>query len=76
MEHKRKIKLSETGDVREFVASASKCDFDIDVFYNRITVDAKSLLGVFSLDLSKRLTVVYSGVNSDFERTLQKFCAA
>ena len=36
-------------DVKEFVAAATKCDFDIDVTYNKVIVDAKSFLGVLSL---------------------------
>ena len=32
-------------------------DFDIDVFYNRIIIDAKSILGVLSMDLTQVLTV-------------------
>ena len=40
-------------EVKEFVSVAGKCDFDIDVYYNRITIDAKSIMGIFSLDLSK-----------------------
>ena len=54
----RKIKLNPE-DVKGFVAAATKCDFDIDVFYNRIIIDAKSMLGVLSLDLSRELTVKY-----------------
>ena len=36
----RQIKLNETGDVKEFVNEASKYEFDIDVFYNRVIIDA------------------------------------
>ena len=32
MEHQ--IKLNATEEVKEFVNAASKCDFDIDIFYN------------------------------------------
>ncbi len=32
-------------------------DFDIDIFYNRVIIDAKSILGVLSMDLSQALTV-------------------
>ena len=39
------IMLNATEDVKEFVNAASKCDFDIDISYNRIIIDAKSLLG-------------------------------
>ena len=72
----RKIKLNETSDVKEFVNGANKCDFEVDVFYNRILIDAKSILGVLSMDLSKVLTVKCHGENQDFERVLQKFAAA
>ena len=71
-----KIKLNATEDVQEFVKAASKCDFDIDVYYNRILIDAKSILGVLSLDLTKVLTVDCHGENQDFNRTLQKFAVA
>ena len=40
-------------DVKHFVDVASKCDFDIDICYNRYVIDAKSIMGIFSLDLSK-----------------------
>ena len=70
MEHKRKIKLT-PADVHEFVTSAEKCDFDIDVFYNRVTIDAKSILGVLSLDLTKVLTVQFNGENREFEAYLE-----
>ena len=43
----KKIKLNAAEDVKEFVRSASRCDFDVDICYNRILIDAKSLLGVF-----------------------------
>lgn len=37
----KQIKLNATEEVQEFVKAAGKCDFDIDVFYNRIIIDAK-----------------------------------
>ena len=48
----REIHLSRE-TVQDFVSEASKCDFDVDLGYNRIVVDAKSIMGIFSLDLSK-----------------------
>ena len=42
----RHIRLNETEDVKEFVNEAAKCDFDIDISYNRIIIDAKSILGI------------------------------
>lgn len=59
------------GEVQHFVNVASKCDFDIDISYNRYIVDAKSFLGVYGLDLRRPLKVSYDGYNSDFEKMLQ-----
>lgn len=69
----RKIRLSQD-EVKHFVSVASKCDFDIDIAYNRYVVDAKSFLGVYGLDFSKVLTVHYNGYNAEFEELL-KSCA-
>ena len=71
----RKIKLTDLKDVKEFVHAAEQCDFDIDVFYNLI-IDAKSILGVLSLDLSRELTVKYGGQNMEFEDILSKYATA
>ncbi|MFR4784488.1 MAG: hypothetical protein ACLUAR_17790 [Pilosibacter sp.] len=41
-------------------------------FYNRMIIDAKSLLGVLSLDLTKILTVEFDGENIPFEEFLER----
>ena len=56
-----KIKLNATEEVQEFVNAATKCDFDIDIYYNRFLIDAKSILGILSMDLTKVLTVECHG---------------
>ena len=61
----KQIKLNAKEDVQEFVKAAGKCDFDIDVFYNRIIIDAKSILGVLSMDLTQVLTVPVSYTHLD-----------
>lgn len=71
----RRIMLSKE-EVKNFVNRASKCDFDIDIAYNRYTVDAKSILGVLALDLRQVLTVRYNGFDADFESYLGKFALA
>ena len=62
----RQIRLNATEDVKEFVNEATKCDFDIDVSYNRIVIDAKSLLGILSMDLTRVLTVRCYGEMTKF----------
>lgn len=65
-----KIILQTITDAKRFVAESTKCDFDIDVFYNRVTIDAKSILGVLSLDLTQVLTVQFNGDNAAYEEYL------
>ena len=72
----KRIILPTVEEAKKFVAAASRCDFDIDVFYNRIVIDAKSLLGVLSLDLTRVLTVEYNGENEEFEAFLAEKAAA
>lgn len=69
----RKIKLPAVDDAKQFVSVASKCDFDIDVFYNRVVIDAKSIMGVLSLDLTRDLTVKYGGSDMQFENFLSSY---
>ena len=71
-----KIKLNATEEVQEFVNAATKCDFDIDTYYNRFLIDAKSILGILSMDLTKVLTVECHGESKEFDRTLKKFAVA
>lgn len=66
----RRIMLHTLEDAKAFVAEATRCDFDIDVFYNRVIIDAKSILGVLSLDLTRALTVEFSGDSEAFEAFL------
>ena len=70
MKKQRKIKLTSIMDVKEFVTVASECDFDVNIVCSRMVVDAKSVLGVLSLDLSKALTVEYDGEDRALETVL------
>lgn len=72
---RRRIRLR-PDEVKDFVAAASKCDFDIDIAYNRYVVDAKSIVGVFGLDFRQILTVSYVGYNAEFEQFMQRFAVA
>lgn len=72
----KKIKLNEFEEVRDFVRSAETCDFDVDISYNRIIIDAKSLMGVLSLDLTKVLTVKYNEEDMHFSNILEKYAVS
>lgn len=51
------ISLKSITDVKDFVNIVNKYDFDIDLTSGRYVVDAKSIMGIFSLDLSKPIRV-------------------
>lgn len=50
---KTTVSLQAINDVKEFVDIVMKYEFDIDLVSGRYAVDAKSIMGIFSLDLSK-----------------------
>ena len=50
---KTTVNLQAINDVKEFVNIVMKYDFDIDLVSGRYAIDAKSIMGIFSLDLSK-----------------------
>lgn len=54
----KNIQLLSINDVKEFVNATTLADFEIDLVSGRYTVDAKSIMGIFSLDLSKPITLV------------------
>ncbi len=68
-----KIKLNTIEDVKAFVATASACDFDIEVSYQEQNVDARSLLGMLNINLDYTLNVVSYGYDKDLERILKKY---
>ena len=72
MMKQKEVNFVSADEAKEFVRISSGCDFDVNVFYNRMIIDAKSLLGVLSLDLTKILTVEYDGENAPFEAFLER----
>lgn len=61
------ISLNSIDKVKAFVNDISKYDFDFDLVSGRYVIDAKSIMGIFSLDLSKpiNLNVHTEGNNLD-----------
>lgn len=51
------ISLKSINDVKDFVNVVNRYDFDVDLTSGRYVVDAKSIMGIFSLDLSKPIKV-------------------
>lgn len=59
-----KVNLNSVKDIQDFVNIVSKFSDDIDVSSSRSMVDAKSIMGLFSLDLSKPVEVTTTGQQS------------
>jgi len=61
------VQLSSIADVKQFVntATAQKCD--IDLVSGRYIIDAKSIMGIFSLDLAKNIRVEVHGTDQEAE---------
>ena len=68
------IKLLTIEDIRKFVDIVTRQDFDIDLSSGRYVVDAKSIMGIFSLDLmNKILLTAHSDNTEKLEEELAKF---
>lgn len=59
------VTLDSINDVKNFVNAVNKYEFDVDLVSGRYIVDAKSIMGIFSLDLSKPITVNIQSDNAD-----------
>ena len=70
------IKLSLAENVKTFVNTVNRYPYDMDLRAGRHLVDAKSILGIFSLDLSKPITLeVYTDDCEDLMNDIQSFLA-
>ena len=69
-----KILLSTINDVKSFVNIVSKYDFDVDLISGRYAIDAKSIMGIFSLDLSKPISLeAHTDDGEAFLAEIEKF---
>lgn len=60
------ISLNSIDKVKSFVNLIAKFDFDFDLVSGRYVIDAKSIMGIFSLDLSKPIDLnIHADSNID-----------
>ena len=68
------ISLTQVSQVRDFVRLVNQFLFDVDMVSGRYTVNAKSMLGIYSLDLSRPLQVlIYSDDCEELKNALEAF---
>ena len=60
------ISLNSIDKVKSFVNAITQFDFDFDLISGRYVIDAKSLMGIFSLDLSTPIDLkIHAEENKD-----------
>ena len=60
------ISLNSIDKVKSFVNDITRFDYDFDLVSGRYVIDAKSIMGIFSLDLSKPIELnIHSESNAD-----------
>lgn len=77
---KVKILLDSIDKVKNFVNTLIKFDCDFDISSSRYTIDAKSIMGIFSLDLSKPIELTFelgekcdSGLVAEYIEQIKEF---
>jgi len=71
------IKLTFAEEVKAFVNTVNRYEYEVDLRSGRHVVDAKSILGIFSLDLSKPITLeIYNDDCDDLVQDIQQFTTA
>lgn len=74
MEQKNiKINLNNIGDIKKFIKVVSNFMSDVDIIADRVVLDAKSIMALYSLDLSQN---VYVRIISDDVIECRNFDAA
>lgn len=69
-----KIKLNSISDVQNFVTAVSRFNGDIDLKSDRYVVNAKSIMGIFSLDLMQPVDMtVYADSADELIKDIKDF---
>ncbi len=67
------ISLNSIDKVKAFVNDITKFDCDFDLVSGRYVIDAKSIMGIFSLDLSKPITLNVHGDDEEIMKVLSNY---
>lgn len=69
----KEIKITDYPDLTIFVNKATAVDGDVTARRGKYCIDAKSLMGVLSLDLSQGAVIEYPKDAEDFEIFIRKY---
>lgn len=66
------VLLNSIENVKKFISIVDQCPYDVDLVSGRYVIDAKSIMGIFSLDLSKPIPLhvhVPTGEETKFDES-------
>ena len=66
-----KVSLNSIDKVKTFTNDISRFAFDFDLVSGRYVIDAKSLMGIFSLDLSKAIDLNIHASEEDLDEVME-----
>lgn len=68
------ISLNSIEKVKSFVNDIARFDSDFDLVSGRYVIDAKSIMGIFSLDLSKPINLnIHADEDTEIIETLKSY---
>ena len=70
---KRQIKMSQIKDATDLVQRATMVDGDVTITKGKYSIDAKSVMGIFSLDLTTGVTIEYPDDATAFDDFIKAF---
>ena len=73
---KMKLQLGDLGSVKKFVNITSQYSDEISLVRDHYIIDAKSILGIFSMDLTRPVDLVCDRTNDSLRHDLHDFVIA
>ena len=65
------ISLNSIDKVKSFVNAITQFEFDFDLISGRYVIDAKSIMGIFSVDLSKAVDLRIHAEGTEAEKAME-----
>lgn len=69
------ITINSIDKVKSFVNTITKFSFEVDMISGRYVIDAKSIMGIFSLDLSNPIDLIIHAEGTQLEQALEQIQA-
>lgn len=71
------ISINTIDKVKRFVNLTNRCEADVDIISGRLLVDAKSIMGIFSMDLTRPMTLLVHESNieklEEYKKLFEEF---